>query len=91
MNTRLQVEHPVTEQVSGGWSEVRSSGLAGSYRCRPTIGLRQHQVSLQGHAIEARLYAEDPSAGFLPSIGTVLKVIEPIGEHLEWTVHCAMA
>lgn len=83
MNTRLQVEHPVTEQV------VRVDGQKldlVDWQVRIAAGqpldFEQHQVSLQGHAIEARLYAEDPSAGFLPSIGTVLKVIEPIGEHL---------
>ncbi|HJX79227.1 ATP-binding protein [Glutamicibacter sp.] len=83
MNTRLQVEHPVTEQV------VRVDGQKldlVDWQVRIAAGqpldFEQHQVSLQGHAIEARLYAEDPSAGFLPAIGTVLQVIEPTGEHV---------
>ncbi|WP_159610852.1 biotin carboxylase N-terminal domain-containing protein [Glutamicibacter sp. JC586] len=80
MNTRLQVEHPVTEEV------VRVHGqkldlVASQVRIAAgqPLDFTQDQVSLAGHAIEARLYAEDPSAGFLPSTGTVLKVREPSG------------
>lgn len=83
MNTRLQVEHPVTEQV------VRVDGATldlVDWQVRIAAGqslnFTQEQISLHGHAIEARLYAEDPSAGFLPSVGTILHVHEPRGEHL---------
>ena len=75
MNTRLQVEHPVTEMVTG-WDLVE-------WQIRIAAGQplthTQHDIALRGHAIEARVYAEDPAAGFLPTGGPVLAVGEPSG------------
>ncbi len=75
MNTRLQVEHPVTELVTGIDLVKLQIRLAAG---RP-LPLRQEQVQARGHAIECRIYAEDPAAGFLPSTGRVWQAVEPVG------------
>ena len=84
MNTRLQVEHPVTEEVV----RVRGQKLdLVDWQVRIAAGqpldFTQDEVALHGHAVEARLYAEDPSANFLPSIGTILAVREPDGVRVD--------
>ncbi len=75
MNTRLQVEHPVTEQVTGLDLVEQQLLIAAGLR----LPFAQEDVELHGHSIEARIYAEDPAAGFLPTGGRVARVIHPGG------------
>jgi len=75
MNTRLQVEHPVTEAITGidlvEWQLAVAAGAP--------LPMRQDQITLTGHAFEARLYAEDVPKGFLPATGTLTHLQFPIG------------
>ncbi|MBK0328710.1 acetyl/propionyl/methylcrotonyl-CoA carboxylase subunit alpha [Rhodobacteraceae bacterium F11138] len=75
MNTRLQVEHPVTEAITGvDLVEWQLRVAAGE-----TLPRQQHELQINGHAFEARLYAEDVPKGFLPATGTLTHLVFPPG------------
>jgi acetyl-CoA carboxylase biotin carboxylase subunit len=76
MNTRVQVEHPVTEMVTG-FDIVREQILIAAGN---ELGFKQEEVSQTGHAIECRIYAEDPANNFLPSPGQMTLYHEPSGD-----------
>jgi acetyl/propionyl-CoA carboxylase alpha subunit len=76
MNARLQVEHPVTEAVTGRDLVAEQLRIAAG----EALGIRQAEVRSSGHAVEVRLYAEDAEAGFLPATGRVEGLRWPVGE-----------
>jgi 3-methylcrotonyl-CoA carboxylase alpha subunit len=85
MNTRLQVEHPVTEAITGidlvAWQLRVAAG--------EPLPLRQQDLSIDGHAFEARIYAEDVPKGFLPATGTLDHLDFPTGARIDTGVRAA--
>lgn len=78
MNTRIQVEHPVTEMVTGIDLVKEQIRIAGG----EPLSFKQEDIVQKGHAIECRIYAEDPENGFLPSPGNILLYNEPVSNGL---------
>ena len=76
MNTRLQVEHPVTEMITGIDLVEEQIKIARGEK----LSFTQEDLSINGHALELRVYAEDPLNNFLPSIGTLSKYVKPTGD-----------
>ena len=76
MNTRLQVEHPVTEMITGVDLVREQIRIAGGL----PVSFTQNDLKIDGHAIEVRVYAEDPSNNFLPDTGKLVEYIIPAGE-----------
>jgi len=80
VNTRLQVEHPVTEKVTGIDLVREQLRVAAG----EPLGYTQADIAFAGHAVEARLYAEDPAAGFLPAVGTLAAFAPPVDPAVRW-------
>ena len=80
MNTRIQVEHPVTEMVTGIDLVKEMIRIAAGAR----LSIDQTGVRLRGHAIECRINAENPAKGFAPSPGTVTGLVVPSGPHIRF-------
>lgn len=78
MNTRLQVEHPVTELVTGIDLVEQQIRVARG----ETLAFQQEDVTISGHAVELRVYAENPLDNFLPSVGTLERYRLPKGENI---------
>jgi propionyl-CoA carboxylase alpha chain len=78
MNTRLQVEHPVTEYITGVDLVEQQIRIARGEKLR----LLQEDLKIKGHAVELRVYAEDPMDNFMPSVGTLDKYSIPEGENI---------
>lgn len=78
MNTRLQVEHPVTELITGVDLVEQQILVARGEQ----LSIKQEDLSIHGHALELRVYAEDPTDNFLPSVGTLNRYIRPEGENI---------
>jgi 3-methylcrotonyl-CoA carboxylase alpha subunit len=79
MNTRLQVEHPVTEAITGQDLVEWQLRVA----CGEPLPKRQHELAISGWAMEARLYAENPATGFLPSTGRLDRLRLPVGIRID--------
>ena len=84
INTRVQVEHPVTEVVTGIDIVREQLRIAAGL----LLSFRQRDVSITGHAIEARINAEDPARDFTPSPGLISRWVEPVGAWLRIDTHC---
>jgi len=78
MNTRLQVEHPVTELVTG----LDLVHMQLQIAMGKPLGLKQEEIRLRGHALECRIYAEDPENNFFPSPGLITRLMQPAGPGL---------
>jgi len=87
VNARIQVEHPVTEAVTGLDLVAEQIAIAEG---RP-LRIRQEDVEVRGHAIECRVNAEDPAAGFLPSPGTITNAVFPAGVRVDTHVQAGSA
>ncbi|MFN5524252.1 acetyl-CoA carboxylase biotin carboxylase subunit [Bradyrhizobium sp.] len=80
VNTRIQVEHPVTEMITGIDLVQEMLTIAGGAR----LSVAQDDIRIQGHAIECRIKAEDPHKGFMPAPGTIERLVVPDGEGIRF-------